>query len=217
MRGKTSDGKWVTSFDPRNPRIGNHDYTEGNAWQYTWSVQQDVQGLIDLFGGKENFVVKLDSLFEMNSQLVGENVQPDISGMIGQYAHGNEPSHHVAYMYNCAGEPWKTQKRVRKIMSELYNDTPNGLCGNEDCGQMSAWYIFSALGFFPMNPAGGNYVIGSPLLNEATIKLGNGNKFQVIAKNNTPENIYIQSVKLNGKVLPRSYITHEEILNGGTT
>ena len=216
MRGKTSEGKWITPFDPRNPTIGNHDYTEGNAWQYTWSVQHDVQGLIDLFGGKEKFSNKLDSLFETDSKLVGENIQPDISGMIGQYAHGNEPSHHISYMYDSAGKPWKTQMRVRQIMSKLYNDTNEGLCGNEDCGQMSAWYIFSALGFFPMNPSSGIYVIGSPLVNEATINLGNKKKFHISARNNSPQNIYIRSVKLNGKILSRSYITHKEILNGGT-
>lgn len=215
MRGKNSDGKWISPFNPKNPRIGNHDYTEGNAWQYTWSVQHDVQGLIELMGGNFNFIAKLDSLFEIDSKLEGENIQPDISGLIGQYAHGNEPSHHIAYLYNYAGASWKTQSRVREIMRNLYNDSVEGLCGNEDCGQMSAWYIFSALGFYPANAADQNFVIGSPLVHDAVINLGGGKQFKIIARNNSTENVYIKSAKLNGKILARGFITYKEIIKGG--
>jgi len=215
MRGKLNDGKWRTPFNPKRSDHNTHDYTEGNAWQYSWFVPQNVQGLINLHGGKEKFSLKLDSLFTIDSKVEGDNASPDISGLIGQYAHGNEPSHHTAYMFNFTGEAWKTQKLVNQITRTLYNHTPDGLCGNEDCGQMSAWYVFSALGFYPFNPADQNYVIGSPLFDEAIINLPNGKKFVVTAQNVSAKNIYLKSASLNGKDLTRSYITHEELTQGG--
>lgn len=216
MRAKTSDGKWKTPFNPRSSEHRNNEYTEGNAWQYSWFVPQDVQGLINLFGSEKAFSEKLDSLFKIDSRLDGSNPSSDISGMIGQYAQGNEPSQHIAYMFNFISEPWKTQFYVQKILSTLYIHTPAGLCGNEDCGQMSAWYIFSSLGFYPFNPADQNYVIGSPLFDEAVINLGNEKSFTIKAKNLSDKNIYIQSATLNGKELTKSFITHKEIINGGT-
>ncbi len=215
IRAKTSDGKWKTPFNPRSSEHRNNEYTEGNAWQYSWFVPQDVEGLVNQFGSKEKFIEKLDSLFTTDSIIEGENPSSDISGMIGQYAQGNEPSQHIAYLYNYAGQPWKTQERVNQIMRTLYDHTPEGLCGNEDCGQMSAWYIFSALGFYPLNPADQNYIIGSPLFDEAAINLENGKQFIIRAKNLSDKNIYIQSAKLNGKELTRSFITYNEIINGG--
>ncbi len=216
MRGRLADGSWRSPFDPKfSSHMVNTDYTEGNAWQHTWFVPQDVAGLIELMGGAEAFVTKLDRLFTEASEITGENASMDISGLIGQYAHGNEPSHHIAYMYNYAGKAWKTQALVRKIMREMYNDKPDGLCGNEDCGQMSAWYVMSALGFYPVNPAEGIYVIGSPLFSQASINLHNGKNFEVVASGNSQENVYIQSAILNGEPLNRSFITHQEILAGG--
>lgn len=217
MRAKLADGSWKTPFDPQysDHNFDIAEYTEGNAWQHSWFVPHDVQGLIDLHGGNENFVKKLDSLFTIDSEIKGENVSADISGLIGQYAHGNEPSHHIAYLYNYAGQPWKTQKQVREIIETQYQDTPPGLCGNEDCGQMSAWYVFSALGFYPVNPAEGIYIIGTPLFDKATIDLGDGVIFTITANQISSENFYIESVKLNGEPLNRCYITHEEILQGG--
>lgn len=216
MRAKTSEGKWKTPFNPKSSEHRSKEYTEGNAWQYSWFVPQDVQGLINLFGGEKDFSEKLDSLFNIDSRLDGSNPSSDISGMIGQYAQGNEPSQHIAYMFNFIGQPWKTQFYVNKILTTLYSDSTNGLCGNEDCGQMSAWYIFSALGFYPFNPSDQNYVIGSPLFDEGVINLENGKTFTIKAKNLSDKNIYIQSAKLNGKELTKSFITHNEILTGGT-
>ena len=216
MRGKLSNGAWREPFDPkRSEHRVNTDYTEGNAWQHTWYVPHDVPSLIKLMGGKEDFVAKLDSLFTISSEITGDNVSSDISGLIGQYAHGNEPSHHVAYLYNYAKAPWKTQQMVRKIMHTQYNDTPEGLCGNDDCGQMSAWYVFSALGFYPVNPANGIYMIGSPLFDEAAIQLSPGKTFTIVAKNNSKENMYIQSAMLNGQKYGKPYLSHEDIVNGG--
>jgi len=217
FRAKNSDGSWVTPFDPY---YSEHDpdkamYTEGNAWQHSWFVPQDPQGLINLFGSKEAYVRKLDSLFIVPSALKGDNTSPDISGMIGQYAQGNEPSHHIAYLYNYAGQPWKTAEKIRLITSTLYNNTPAGLCGNEDCGQMSAWYVFSALGFYPVNPASGEYVLGSPLFDQSILYLPGNQSFVVKALNNSPQNKYIQGIRLNGKKYTRSYITHADILRGG--
>ena len=216
MRGKLADNSWKKPFDPKysSHRV-DAEYTEGNAWQHSWFVPHDVQGLINLHGGNENFILKLDSLFSIDSEITGENVSVDISGLIGQYAHGNEPSHHIAYLYNYAQAPWKTQEIVRKIMSTMYTTKPTGLCGNEDCGQMSAWYVFSALGFYPVNPAEGVYVIGSPIFENTSLKLTGDKTFEVIAENVSKENKYIQSATLNGKVLDKSYIHHQDILNGG--
>lgn len=216
MRGKFANGKWRTPFNPKRSDHNSHDYTEANSWQYSFFVPHDVQGLINLHGGKEKFAVKLDSLFTIDSKIEGDNSSPDISGMIGQYAHGNEPSHHAAYLFNFVGEAWKTQKYVNKIVTTLYNSTPNGLCGNEDCGQMSAWFVLSSLGFYPFNPADQNFLISSPLFNEAIISLPNGKKFKIIANNISPKNIYIKTAKLNGKVLDKCFITYDEIINGST-
>ena len=216
MRGKLVNGNWREPFDPKHSahRVGT-DYTEGNAWQHSWFVPHDVQGLISLHGGQQPFVAKLDQLFSEDSEITGENISSDISGLIGQYAHGNEPSHHIAYLYNYAGQPWKTQSTVRQILLTQYNDQPEGLCGNEDCGQMSAWYVFSALGFYPVNPAEGIYVIGSPLFDEASLQVSGDQAFTVIAENNSFENQYIQSATLDEVALNRSYLTHDEIMKGG--
>lgn len=216
MRGKMSTGLWREPFDAkRSEHRVNTDYTEGNAWQHTWYVPHDVQALIDLMGGKEAFIEKLDALFSNNSEITGKNISVDISGLIGQYAHGNEPSHHVAYLYNYANAPWKTQEKITEIMTTQYSDQPDGLCGNDDCGQMSAWYVFSALGFYPVNPASSIYVIGRPMFKEAEINLLSGHNFRIKAKNLTEQNIYIQSVSLNGKPYNDCYITHSILMEGG--
>lgn len=215
MRGKLSSGSWRTNFNPFHSVHLEDDYVEGNAWQYTWLVPHDVYGLIDLFGGKKRFVNKLDSLFTVSSEL-NEGASVDISGMIGQYAHGNEPSHHILYLYAYAGEQSKTAGLVRKVFDQFYTTRPDGLIGNEDCGQMSAWYIFSSLGFYPVNPVSGIFVFGSPITDHATVRLQNGRQFEIIAKNNSEENKYIQSVSLNGLVLDKPYINYSSIMKGGT-
>jgi predicted alpha-1,2-mannosidase len=216
MRGRTARGAWATPFDPRRSdhREGT-DYTEGNAWQHSWFVPHDVAGLIQAMGGEHAFLAKLDSLFEMDTTVTGENVSADISGLIGQYAHGNEPSHHIAYLYNYARAPWKTADRVREILATQYDDTPFGLSGNEDCGQMTAWYVLSALGIYPVNPAEGAWVLGSPLFPEAVIDLGNGKTFTVLADGVSEENRYIQWARLNRAPLRRSFLWHAEIAAGG--
>ena len=216
MRGKYADGKWRVPFSPGFTGEKNPDYTEGDAWQWTWFVPQDVAGLIKLMGGQQNFTQKLDSLFEQPSEVNSETAPPDVSGMIGQYAQGDEPSHHIAYLYDYAGKPWKTQAVVREICETLYTDSTDGLCGNDDCGQMSAWYVFSAMGFYPVNPVDGIYAIGSPMLNKVSIDVGHNRHFTVIANNVSKENKYIQSAELNGKPLNLTYITQREIMNGGT-
>ncbi len=216
MRGKLSDGSWREPFSPKFSQHRQDDYTEGNAWQYSWSVMHDVGGLIELMGGPASFVKKLDQLFTESPDLEGTNASPDISGLIGQYAHGNEPSHHIAYLYALAGQPWRTQERVREITAKLYHATPEGLCGNEDCGQMSAWYIFSTLGFYPVNPANGEYVIGTPHFPSVTLKLPDNKTFRIVAHNVTTENYYIQSAALNGQPFTKNFITHQQITNGGT-
>ncbi len=205
------NGRWTTPFNPKS--VSGH-YTEANAWQYSFLAPQDVTGLIELFGGKEIFDKKLDAIYDESPDLSGR-YQPDISGQIGQYAHGNEPSHHMAYLYNFIGKPWKTQALVRKINTELYSTGPDGLCGNDDCGQMSAWYIFSVLGFYPFCPGEDYYVIGSPMVKKAEIKVGMGKTFTIIAKNNSLKNKYINSVMLNGENYTKSYISHQDIVNGG--
>jgi predicted alpha-1,2-mannosidase len=214
MRGKNSDGSWVSPFDPRYSTRLQPEYTEGNAWQYTWYVPQDVPGLMELMGGPTAFCAKLDTLFDQSTDLEGTGATADVSGLIGMYAHGNEPSHHIAYLYTLAGQPWKTQELVRRIMRELYTNRNDGLCGNEDCGQMSSWYVFSAMGFYPVNPANGRYIFGSPLLEQVQLDVGNGKTFTVEAKNMSPSNIYVQSVRLNGQEYRRNYITHDDIMNG---
>lgn len=215
MRGLSSDGKWRTPFNPFEAVHRENDYTEGTAWQYTWLVPHDIQGLVDLFGSNEKFVQKLDSLFVVEGSL-GEHASPDISGLIGQYAHGNEPSHHVIYMYPYVGQPWKTADKAREVMSVMYHDQPAGLSGNEDVGQMSAWYVLSALGFYQVEPAGGKYIFGSPIVKEATVKVKDGKTLKIVAKNNSTENKYIQSVSLNGKDYDKYYINFSDIMNGGT-
>lgn len=216
MRGKSASGKWREPFDPKH---SNHreatDYTEGNAWQHSWFVPQNPQGLIDAFGGKEKFTTHLEKLFTESSEITGDNVSADITGLIGQYAHGNEPSHHIAYLFNKAGEPHRTQYWINEILKTQYNTTPNGYSGNEDCGQMSAWYVWSSIGLYPMNPVSGEYEIGRPLFPKAKINLPNGKTFTIIAENVSAENMYIQSATLNGKPLDRTFITDEELKNGG--
>ena len=211
MRGKLSNGKWYTPFDPYSVS-GN--YTEANAWQYSFFVPQDVGGLINLYGGKARFAEKLDSLFAESSQVTGR-YQPDISGMVGQNAQGNEPSHHVAYLYDHAGEPWKTQRVVREIMSKWYTDKVDGLCGNDDCGQMSAWYVFSAMGFYPVTPGQNTYAVGSPLFSKVTITLENGRTFVIKANDASDENLYIRSATLNGRQYDNAFLTHADIVGGG--
>jgi len=214
FRAKNDDGKWVSPFNPlQYGGNGGNPYTEGNAWQYFWYVPQDVNGLIKLVGGDKAFTEKLDKFFTLKD-LPGE-VNGNASGFIGQYAHGNEPSHHAAYLYNYAGQPWKTQAYVAQVLNELYNNSSSGYSGNEDCGQMSSWYIFSAMGFYPVNPANSVYAIGSPVLPKAVIHLSEGRDFTVVTKNPSKKNVYIQSVKLNGKSYNKTYITHQDIVKGG--
>lgn len=215
MRGVISDHKFREPFDPFSTVHRQDDYTEGNAWQYVWLVPHDVHGLVAAFGGEKPFVSKLDSLFIVNGDM-GAEASPDITGLIGQYAHGNEPSHHILYMYNYVGQPWKGADKIRYVLANLYHDDFDGLSGNEDVGQMSAWYILSSVGFYQVDPAGGRYVFGSPLFDEATLNVGNGKTFRVVAHNNSSENKYIQSAKLNGKSYTRSYIDFKDIVRGGT-
>ena len=214
MRGRISENEWRTPFSPFVSRHRADDYTEGNAWQYTWLVPQDVKGLIALQGGDGPFIQKLDSLFIAKGSL-GKEGSPDISGLIGQYAHGNEPSHHITYLYAFAGQPWKTAEKVRFVMDNFYTDKPDGIIGNEDVGQMSAWYVLSSLGFYQVNPANGVYVFGSPLFDEATVKLAAGKTLHVIAKNNSAQNIYIQNASFNGKKFTHSFITYQDLAQGG--
>ena len=214
MRG-VANGKFREPFNPFASSHRNDDYTEGNAWQYTWLVPQDVPGLIKLFGSKERFVNKLDSLFVIEGDL-GKDASPDISGLIGQYAHGNEPSHHILYMYNFVGQNYKTAKGVREVMRTQYTNTFDGLSGNEDVGQMSAWYILSAMGMYQVDPADGRYWFGSPLFDKVDVNVGNGKTFTIIAHNNSDKNIYIKGIKLNGKTYKNWYIDYKDIMNGGT-
>ena len=211
MRPKSKNGVFLQDFVPKEY---SPYFCESNAWQYFWSVQHNIEGLINTVGGKESFEKKLDSMFTLNP-LYEDKLPIFSTGMIGQYAHGNEPSHHVAYLYNYIDQPWKTQKLVREILETQYKNEPNGHCGNEDCGQMSSWYVFSALGFYPVNPAQGIYAFGSPIIDTATINLENGKTFTVKTVNNNSENKYIQSITLNNEVIARNYITHKEIIAGG--
>jgi predicted alpha-1,2-mannosidase len=216
MRGRLMDGSWRTPFSPRFSQHEKSDFTEGNPWQHTWSVMHDVRGLMALMGGPDPFVRKLDELFDQPSIIEGDNASPDISGLIGQYAQGNEPSHHIAYLYAYAGAPWKVADRVRQICTTLYKTGPEGLCGNEDCGQMSAWYVLSAMGFYPVNPAEGIYVLGTPMHERSTLVLAGAKQFEIQAERWSAANRYIQSATLNGKPLDRCWITHDEIGAGGT-
>lgn len=214
MRG-VDNGKFREPFNPFHSSHRNDDYTEGNAWQYTWLVPHDVPGLIKLFGGKRPFVTKLDSLFTISGDL-GENASPDISGLIGQYAHGNEPSHHILYMYNYVGQHDKTAEKVRKVLKTMYHNDFDGLSGNEDVGQMSAWYILSSLGVYQVEPAGGRYMFGSPLFDKAVVNVGKGKTFTIIAHNNSAKNVYVQQIKLNGRPYKKLYIDYKDIVSGGT-
>lgn len=218
-RPKNSEGKWLEPFDPKFVGQGDdRHYTEANAWQYTLFVPHDVKGMIQLTGGRKNFVAKMDTLFTTSSEI--KSTVADITGLIGQYAHGNEPGHHTVYLYNYAGAPWKTQYMARNVMDSLYHSGPAGLCGNEDMGQMSAWYVLSAMGFYPVAPGQNVYSIGSPEFSKVTIHLdksfGNAGKFVIETRNNSKENKYIQSATLNGKPLNKPWFDHSEIKNGGT-
>jgi predicted alpha-1,2-mannosidase len=215
MRAKNSVGNWKEPFDPLST-LGQ-GYIEGNAWNYSLYVPQDINGFIKLIGGKEKLISWIDSLFSMEIPEKYFTESEDVTriGAIGNYIHGNEPSHHIPYLYCYAGEPWKTQERIHEIMKEMYKNTTDGLCGNDDCGQMSAWYIFSALGFYPVTPGSNEYIIGSPFIKEATINLENGNKFKIIAQNYSGKNIYIENISLNNEKINRCFITHNEIIEGG--
>ena len=211
---KNDKGEWIEPFDPyKYGANGGYPFTEGNAWQYFWYVPQNIPDLISLTGGNKAFVAKLDTFFTVSYQSGALN--DNASGFVGQYAHGNEPSHHVAYLYACAGEPWKTQKYVAYIMNELYNDSSSGYAGNDDCGEMSAWYVFGALGFYPVNPVSGEYVIGTPMLEEAVIQLPGRKTFTVKAPRKEDNEVYICSMKLNAEKYTKNYITHQDIMKGG--
>lgn len=212
MRARLDDGTFRVPFDPVKATV---DYTEGNSWQYTWMVPQDVEGLIHLFGGDRPFVQKLDSLFVATGDL-GKDAPEDISGLIGQFAQGNEPSHHIPYLYAYAGQQWKTAEKVHSIIHTLYHDRPDGLCGNEDCGQMSAWYVLSAMGFYPVNPAASCFVFGTPLFNEVKINLPNKKKFTLTVLNPNPNSIYINTIIFNNLPYKNSYITYKDIMKGGS-
>jgi predicted alpha-1,2-mannosidase len=215
MRGKMKNGSWRTPFDPRHSDHNNDDYCEGNAWQWTWFVPHDVNGLAELMGGREVFIEKLDALFSTSSELTGENVSADISGLIGQYAHGNEPSHQTIHLFNGIGQPRKTQELVDQVLQTLYFDDPNGLSGNEDCGEMSAWYVLNSMGFYSYCPGIPYYSIGRPLFDEVKINPENGKSFIIRTVNNSPSNKYIRSVRLNGKKPDTLFFSHEDLMAGG--
>ena len=217
MRGKDSDGNWRTPFDKfhlSHAGTAGGDYTEGNAWQYTWHVLQDVDGLVELMGGKEKFLTKLDSLFVLDTKAEATGFVGDVTGLIGQYAHGNEPSHHVVYLYSLLGKKDRTAELVREVFDRFYQPKPDGLCGNDDCGQMSAWYIFSALGFYPVDSVSGEYIIGAPQLPYFRISLPNGKTLEIVAEGLSEENLYVGSVTLNGSPLD-NVITYGQIMQGG--
>jgi predicted alpha-1,2-mannosidase len=236
MRPRTADGSWLPDCreEPQIAKYGEHyyydcfdplwvgirpnrHYAESNAWQYLWFVPHDIPGLIKLFGGRKKFVSKLDTCLTMSPEVTGPNYV-GVVGTIGQYVHGNQPSHHVMYLYNYAGQPWKTQKYVRKVMNELYRTGPGGLCGNEDMGSLSSWYVFNALGFYPVCPGENRYMIGSPIFEKTTLFLKPPYKkttFEVIANQVSDKNIYIQSAKLNGELYNNPWIEHQDIVNGG--
>ncbi|MBA6152804.1 glycoside hydrolase family 92 protein [Gelidibacter gilvus] len=216
MRGKNEDGSWVTPFNPRYSSHKESDYTEGNAWQWTWFVPHDVDGIIELSGGRERFTQKLDTLFTTSSEIVGEDASSDITGLIGQYAHGNEPSHHVAYLYTYAGQPWKTQELVDQILNDFYTSEPDGIIGNEDCGQMSAWYILNAMGFYQVAPGNPVYTIGRPIFDKVEIPLDSGKNFTIITENNSPENKYVQAFYVNDVKQNGLFFKHSDIKNGST-
>ena len=215
MRGKNADGSWRTPFNPRYSDHERNDYVEGNAWQWNWFVPHDIDGFANLYGGKQQFATKLDSLFTISSEIEGEHASADITGLIGQYAHGNEPSHHIAYMYNYIDQDWKAQEIVDKILTEFYTTQPDGIIGNEDCGQMSAWYVMSSMGFYQVAPGDPTYTIGRPLFDAVEIDMGNGNIFHIKALNNSAENKYVQQIELNGKLLKEPFFDHKTLKKGG--
>jgi predicted alpha-1,2-mannosidase len=220
MRGRNLDGKFQSPFSPYK---WGDAFTEGNSWHYTWSVFQDVAGLVDLMGGKDKFISKLDSVFVVPpvfdysyyGVVIHEIREMQIANM-GNYAHGNQPIQHMIYLYNYAGEPWKTQFRVRQVLDKLYDYTPDGYCGDEDNGQTSAWYVFSALGFYPVTPGSGEYVIGSPLFKKATLKFENGKTLKIKAPENSKENVYVKDITYNGSKVKNNYLKHNDLLKGGT-
>ena len=214
MRALSSDGKFREPFDEFSSKHRADDYTEGNAWQYLWLVPHDVEGLVELLGGNEKFAAKLDSLFTIEGNM-GTEASPDITGLIGQYAHGNEPGHHVIYLYDYVGQPEKTARLARHIMRTLYHDTPDGLCGNEDVGQMSSWYVLSSMGLYQVEPAGGKYMFGSPMFDKIDMKV-KGGTFTIIAHDNSEENVIVDHVMLNGKPYDKNYIDFKDIVSGGT-
>lgn len=216
MRGKSISGEWHTPFNPRYSDHRNDDYCEGTAWQWTWFVPHDVDGLMELMGGREAFIERLDSLFLADSSIDGPLISADISGMIGQYAHGNEPSHHIVHLYNYVEQPWKTQQLVDSILYSQYFDDPNGLSGNEDCGQMSAWYVMNAMGFYQVCPGAPIYSIGRPVFDKVSIPLPNEKTFEIIVHNNSRQNKYIQSMRLDGVELESPFFMHSDIMKGGT-
>ncbi len=216
MRGLDSKGEWRTPFNPRASTHRSDDYCEGTAWQWTWFVPHDVDGLVNLMGGEDAFVQKLDSLFTVDSSLEGEMISSDISGLIGQYAHGNEPSHHVIHLYNYVNRPWRTQELVDSVYQSQYANSTDGLSGNEDCGQMSAWYILNSMGFYQVCPGKPIYSIGRPAFDKAVINLPEEKTFSIVVKNNEKKNKYIESVTLNGQPLNTPFFHHQDIANGGT-
>jgi predicted alpha-1,2-mannosidase len=220
MRGKLSDGSWHSPFNPLASNHRKDDYCEGNAWQWTFFVPHDVEGLSKLMGSRNQLAARLDSLFINDQQLVGANISGDISGLIGQYAHGNEPSHHIAFLYYYVGQPWKTQKLVNQIMNTMYDNTPEGICGNDDTGQMSAWYVFGAMGFYPVTHGTGVYALGTPYFPKMTIHTtAEGKKYQlqIIAKNISEKNIYINKVILNGKEMDANWLEHYQLFGQNST
>jgi len=214
MRARKRDGSFRTPFDPSASGYGT-DYTEGNAWQYSWYVPQDVAGLAAAHGGSDKLLARLDEVFNAKvDPSIFEHME-DITGLIGWYAHGNEPSHHVAYLYSYAGQPWRTQARLKQIMDTQYADRPDGLAGNDDVGQMSAWYVFTALGFYPVAPGSGEYILGRPFLPKTAMRLPNGKAFTIVADGLDDRHTYVGNVSLNGKPLQRTFLRHDEILAGG--
>ncbi|MBR5728276.1 MAG: GH92 family glycosyl hydrolase [Muribaculaceae bacterium] len=214
IRARDGAGRFLEPFDPFIQRHQHDEYCEGNAWQYSWLVPHDIEGLVALHGSRERLLARLDSLFAASGDM-GPEAASDMTGLIGQYVHGNEPSHHIIYFYTMLGQPWKTADRVRQVLNTLYDDTPEGLSGNEDVGQMSAWYILSALGFYQVEPAGGRYYFGSPIIDGATLRVADGT-FKIMVKNNSDRNRYIQSIRLNGKRYRKPYINHADLAHGGT-
>ena len=216
MRGRNADGSWALPFNPKHSSHRKSYYIEGNAWQWTWFAPHDIDGFMELFGDRNTFIQKLDTLFSTSSEVFGEDASADITGLIGQYAHGNEPSHHIAYLYTYAGQPWKTQEIVDKILKEFYSSKPDGIIGNEDCGQMSAWYILNAMGFYQFAPGNPVYTIARPIFDKVEIPLASGKIFTIISENNSKENKYVQAVYINGKLQNDLLFTHEDIKNGVT-